>query len=265
VTTAPAVYVPHAPEPGPDRPTVVVVPGLAVSRYLRPVAHELARAGARCELLDLPGFGRSGDPPAPLDLAGCAAVVAGYLRERAGDPVALVGHSSGTQIAALAAVASSASVAELVLASPTIDPRYRLLPRLLLRWLADGRREPAALTRTQLPEWRRAGLRRIQVLLRSLPAHHLEDTIAELDCPVTVIRAGRDPLCTSQWAAQLAAGHRLITVPGLPHAFPYHDPAGFAELILAGRPGNAARRVGQAPAGPQDPSSPVHGNRARRR
>jgi hypothetical protein len=44
----------------------------------------------------------------------------------------------------------------------------------------------------------------------------------------------------------------LITVPGLPHAFPYHDPAGFAELILAGRPGNAARRVGQEPAAPQD-------------
>jgi pimeloyl-ACP methyl ester carboxylesterase len=219
---------------------VIIVPGLAVSRYLRPVADELARAGARCELLDLPGFGDSGDPPAPLDLAGCAAVVAGYLRERAGDPVVLIGHSSGTQIAALAAVAS-ASVAEVILASPTVDPRYRRLPRLLLRWLADGRHEPAALTRTQLPEWRRAGMRRIRVLLRSLLAHRLADTIGELDCPVTVIRGGRDPLCTPRWAAQLAAGHRLVTVPGLPHAFPYHDPAGFAELILAGGTGNAAR------------------------
>lgn len=212
---------------------VVIVPGLAVSRYLMPTAGELAASGAACELLDLPGFGASDDPPTPLDVHGFANVVADHLRDRKGKPVVLVGHSSGTQVAALTAVDAGLPIARVVLASPTLDPRYRRrLGRLLARWWKDGRREPKSLVRQQRPEWRRPGFRRIATLLRSMRKRHLEDVLPRVPCPVTVVRASEDPLCTQEWAAGLAAAGRLVTVPGLPHAFPYQDPAAVARLIL---------------------------------
>jgi pimeloyl-ACP methyl ester carboxylesterase len=62
--------------------------------------------------------------------------------------------------------------------------------------------------------------------------HCLEETVADLACPITVVRGEHDPLCTRQWAQRLAEHNTLITVPGLPHAFPYQDPTGFAETIL---------------------------------
>lgn len=235
MTGALATYVAEPSTRDTCRGDVVIVPGLAVARYLRPTADRLAGLGIRCDVVDLPGFGDSENPTRPLGVAGFAAVVARHLRTRDGAPAVLVGHSSGTQVAALAAAERDVRVAGLVLASPTVDPRYRRVPRLLLRWLRDGGREPGSLTRLQRPEWRRAGARRIVTLLRSMLHHRLEDTVGGLDCPITVVRAERDPLCTKEWAAQLAAGHRLVTVPGLPHAFPYLDPTGFAELIAGHR------------------------------
>jgi alpha-beta hydrolase superfamily lysophospholipase len=64
----------------------VIVPGLAVSRYLRPTADRLAEHGVRCEVLDLPGFGASANPPRPLGAHEFAAVIADHLRERDGPP-----------------------------------------------------------------------------------------------------------------------------------------------------------------------------------
>lgn len=230
MTAVLAAYVRTPAEPEVQRADVVIVPGLAVSRYLRPTADRLAERGVRCELLDLPGFGDSANPPRPLGVHQFAAVVVDYLRGRDGPPVTLVGHSSGTQVAALAA--AHTDVAHLVLASPTVDPHFRRLPRLLAQWMRDGRIEPDSLAPIQRPEWRRAGVRRIVTLLRSMRRHRLEATLADLTGPITVVRAERDPLCTQEWAARLAEGHELVVVPDLPHAFPYLDPSGFAELIL---------------------------------
>ncbi|MFD8493797.1 alpha/beta fold hydrolase [Amycolatopsis sp. NPDC059657] len=216
----PAVYLAEPEEV--RHPAVVLVQGLAVSKYLRPAAHALAA----CELLDLPGFGASDNPPSPLDVHGFAAVVADYLRDR-DDDVVLAGHSSGTQVAALAATDPDLPVSRVVLGSPTVDPAYRGLGRMLTRWLKDGRHEPSAMAKVQAGEWLRAGPRRIIALLRSMPKHHLEDT--KIPRPVTVVRGARDPLCTDEWSAKLG---KLITLPGLPHAFPYQAPAAFASVIL---------------------------------
>jgi pimeloyl-ACP methyl ester carboxylesterase len=206
---------------------VVIVPGLAVRRYLEPTVRAVEAAGASCEMIGLPTRG-----PA-LSIHGYANLVAARIQAR-GRSVVLVGHSAGTQVAALAA--TQVPVARLVLGSPTIDPAYRTVPRVLRRWWLDGRQEPSSLAPQQRQEWRQAGPRRILVLFRSMLRHRLEETVAGLTCPITVVRGEHDPLCTPRWTQELAQGSTLITMPGLPHAFPYQDPAGFAETILGTSP-----------------------------
>jgi pimeloyl-ACP methyl ester carboxylesterase len=199
----------------------VIVPGLAVARYLLPTVRCVRAAGFRCDLVRLPTRG-----PA-LGVPEYAALVADQLRGR---EVVLVGHSSGTQVAAMAA--REVPVRRLVLGSPTVDPAYRTVPRVVSRWLVDGTREPASLARQEFPEWGKAGPRRIAVLLRSMLRHPLEDLLTAVTCPVTLVRGGRDPICRDAWVEKLAWGHELVTVPGQPHAFPYQDPVGFTRIVL---------------------------------
>jgi pimeloyl-ACP methyl ester carboxylesterase len=136
-------------------PEVVVVQGMAVADYLMPAVAELGR-WTRAHLVELPGFAGSGQPTRELDVPGYAAAVVEWLDAAGLGPVLLAGHSSGTQLAARAA-ACDGRVVGVVLASPTVAPIARPLPRMLLRWWLDGRHEPPGLTASHLPEWRRAG------------------------------------------------------------------------------------------------------------
>ncbi|MEV4313590.1 alpha/beta hydrolase [Actinocrispum sp. NPDC049592] len=205
----------------PDVGELVVVPGLGVSAYLRESVVCAANAGYRAWLPDPPGFGGSGNPPRPLTIPDIAAALVHWLRLRELRSVVLIGHSCGTQVAAQMAVLAPDLVDRLVLGSPTVDPRYRSWPRAVIRWRRDGRLEPASLVRTQRPEWRRAGVLRLMRLARSMMTNDLETTLAQVSCPVTVLRGDQDPLCTRQWARDLADD--FVEVPG-PHAFPYETP-----------------------------------------
>lgn len=196
-----------------------MVPGLAVSRYLEPTVRRIEETGVRCDLVRLPTSGP------PVGIPEYAALVAECVGDR---EVVLVGHSSGTQVAA--AVAGKVAVARLVPGGPTVDPACRTVPRVMARWLIDGAREPASLAWQEFPEWGRAGPRRIFTLLRSMLRHPLEDLLAEVTAPLTVVRGGRDPLCTTGWSSEL--GGELVTLPGLPHAFPYLDPVAFARIVV---------------------------------
>jgi hypothetical protein len=93
--------------------------------------------------------------------------------------------------AAASAARSDIPVVALVLASPTVAPIARPLPRLLLRWQLDGRHEPPGLTESHLREWRRAGLRGLLHLVRVHLRDRIEDTLADLALPVLVLRAPR--------------------------------------------------------------------------
>src|SRR5258707_502141 len=77
---------------------LVFVHGLGVStRYMEPtmarLADELPVAG-----IDLPGFGRSGTPRVPLDLAGLAGALERWLDTRGVGPAIFVGNSFGCQV-----------------------------------------------------------------------------------------------------------------------------------------------------------------------
>jgi pimeloyl-ACP methyl ester carboxylesterase len=213
-------------------PEVVLVQGMAVADYLLP---GLAALGAwtRAHLLELPGFAGSGEPPRALSVPEYGAAVAAWLDGAALERVLLMGHSSGTQVAARAAARRPPAVRGVVLASPTVDPRVRSWARLFLAWQLDGRREPPGLTGSHLPEWRCAGLRRLVQVVRVHLADRLEDVVPRLQVPVLVLHGEQDLVGSEGWARELSArarDGRFASMPGA-HSFPWADPSAWSGPI----------------------------------
>jgi pimeloyl-ACP methyl ester carboxylesterase len=218
-------------------PEVVLVQGMAVADYLLPGLTALGE-WTRAHLVELPGFSGSGDPPHPLDVVEYGDAVAAWLDDADLDRVMLMGHSSGTQVAARAAARHPPAVHAVVLASPTIDPRYRGWVRLFIAWQLDGRREPPGLTESHKPEWKRAGIRRLVHVVRIHLADHLEDVVPQLRVPVLVLHGDHDRVCTERWARSLcesARDGRFASMPGA-HTFPWAHPHAWSGPIrdLAG-------------------------------
>ena len=148
-----------------------------------------------------------------------------WLKAAGLDRAVVVGHSSGTQVAAWAGVLAPDRVAAVALASPTIDPIARPLPKLLYRWRLDARSPSPGLEENHVPEWKSAGVAGAAHLVRVPLADRIEEQVARLRMPVLVIRAEDDRLTTERWVRDLAdsAGGDLVTVPGA-HAFLWLDP-----------------------------------------
>jgi pimeloyl-ACP methyl ester carboxylesterase len=224
-------------------PEVVVVMGMAVADYLMPAVAQLG-SWTRAHLVELPGFAGSGEPPRELSVGDHGEAVAHWLDAAALGPVVLIGHSSGTQVAARAATVRPDATAALVLASPTVDPAARSWLRLFVRWRLDGRHEPPDLTESHLPEWRRAGPRRLVHLVRAHLRDDLEESVTAIRVPILVLRGREDRLLTRSWAQHLARRARDGTVVELPgaHTFPWLDPEAWSEPVRAHALGAPAPR-----------------------
>jgi pimeloyl-ACP methyl ester carboxylesterase len=219
-------------EPRAGVPEVVVLPGLAVANYLLPAVRELG-AWTRAHLVELPGFSGSGEPPHPLDVPQFADAVVQWLAGSGLDRVVLVGHSSGTQVAARVAVRRPPSVRAVVLASPTMDPRFRSTRRILLAWRRNHELEPKSLDEEHTPERQRAGLRRVRHALKVHLADALEDAVPHVPVPVLVLHGDQDRICTADWArelSELAPDGRFATMPGA-HSFVWTAPAAWSAPI----------------------------------
>ena len=206
-------------------PEVVVVPGLAVADYLQPALCELG-AWTRAHLVELPGFSGSGEPPHPLDVVQFADAVVQWLDGSGLERVLLAGHSSGTQVAARVAVRRPEVVRALVLASPTMDPRFRSTRRILLAWRRNHPHELPSLDEQHVSGRQRAGWRRVRHALRAHLADALEDVVPQVPVPVLVLHGDQDRLCTDEWARELAGlarDGRFCAVPGA-HSFVWTAP-----------------------------------------
>jgi acetyl esterase/lipase len=207
---------------------VLVVPGAAVDRYVRPAVDALRADGVDASLLGAPGA-----PGVPSDLRTYGLELAHRMADGPATDL-LVGLSVGAQAAAVAAATSEASrVLQLVLVSPTVDPAARNGPRLLLRWLLAGRLEPLQLGVDQAPDWARTGVRRLVGVVRSALATPIEELLPDVTSRLTVIHAERDAITSHAYAARLAGrdSGRLLIVPGATHSWPYRDEDRFTDTI----------------------------------
>ncbi|MDP5183515.1 alpha/beta hydrolase [Blastococcus sp. BMG 814] len=202
--------------------SVVLVPGLGLDeRSSRRLRREVA-----ADVVVLPGMGRRSPVPAVGDLARqlVAALPEG--------PVVLVGHSQSCQV--VAAAATDARVAGIVLCGPTTDPRMRTFRVLAARWVRTALAEPWWQVPLILRQWLRTGPRAMSALWRAASPDGIEERLAAVAVPVVVVRGKRDALCPADWAARVAgaAPHgRLVELPGAAHMTVQTHPAQLAAVL----------------------------------
>ena len=199
---------------------MVFVHGLAVShRYLMPTARALAD---RHPVLvpDLPGFGLSDKPRwRAFDVDEHAGYLTTWLTARGLDRVCLVGHSFGAEVVARVAALHPRRVADLVLASPTADPRARSRRGLIGRWLFDALVEAP----WQVPVLARDVLDakpwRVLATVGHSARNAIEVDLARLRVAPLVLGGELDAVAPLSWRAWVAGttGGTSVTVPRAAH------------------------------------------------
>ena len=206
---------------------IIVVPGLAVRRYAEEPVDRLRQAGYAVDLR--PGLSWRG---VPVDIAAYGRQLGSEI-DAAGEPIdVLIGLSAGTQAAAVAAAATRL-VRRLVLVSPTIDPDRRNTVKMLAIFLKPKSNEEFKLFSEMIPDWTKAGPRRILRGFQSAIELNLEDILGEVTAEQTIVHADYDQLTSYAFAARLAADFNgtLLVAPNGSHSWPTNDPGGFLRLV----------------------------------
>jgi 2-hydroxy-6-oxonona-2,4-dienedioate hydrolase len=202
-------------------PPIVLVHGLGVSSlYFVPLARRLSSTHMVLAP-DLPGYGRSGTPTEPLDIARLAQAVRQWLDLTGIDRAPIVANSLGCQIAAELALSDPERVDRLVLIGPTMDPAAPTLRHQCRRLAADALREPFALNLVETRDYLRMGPRRILATARHALADPLREKLPRVSQPALVVRGERDRIVSQEWAeevARLLPAGRLAVVADAPHA-----------------------------------------------
>jgi pimeloyl-ACP methyl ester carboxylesterase len=219
-------------------PFVVIIPGLGLPQYVRPTADHLVASGFSCAVLDIPGFRSRAALSCRPDVESMAHAVAGWVTaHRRPGPWVLLGHSTGAQVALVAALELQDTMSDLalVMAGPTFTPRDRRLPRLAAAVVTAYRRDsPAELVVVPTALRNVAG---VWSLLRSGMREDTEARLRDLRVPLTLTAGEADTLAPESWLTRLAAcagGATVPTVRVLPgsHDNPYTQPEHLAALVM---------------------------------
>ncbi|HTK50129.1 MAG TPA: alpha/beta fold hydrolase [Gemmatimonadaceae bacterium] len=225
----------------------VFVHGLGMATdYLEP-AMRLVATGLAVSGLDLPGFGRSRLRRQILSLGELADALTKWMSVRGIVAPILIGQSHGCQVVVEAVARDARLASALVLNAPTMIAEHRTVAAQLIRVARDTPREPFALVPHVVRDWARAGPARMIATLRDAVRDRIEDKLARVDVPVTIVNGARDPVSPPAWGERLArltgtrvggAGARYVVVAGAAHAVPFSRPAALAAEVVG-----MARRV----------------------
>jgi len=223
----------HARTGGEGTP-VVLLHGYGVSgTYMLPLAQSLAPSFS-VFVPDLPGFGRSEQPPTPLGIADLASALADLLDAAGLERPAFVANSMGCQVVTELAVRQPARVGPIVLIGPTVDPQRRSARRQLLDGLRDAAREPGSLLARTACDDVRFGATALLATARSALADRIEERLPLITQPALVVRGERDGFVGQTWAQTAAAllpRGQLVVVPRQPHTVHYTRPDLVARMV----------------------------------
>lgn len=216
------------------RPPIVLVHGWGVSGgYFTPTAERLAQRGYTVYVPDLPGHGKSDTADAPLDIAGLADVLVGWLDAMGIDQADWVGHSMGCQMVVDVSVRYPSRVRRLALMGPTTDSAHCSAPAQFFRALYACAFDRPGLLYYLMTDYLRMGTRLWPEALAML-RDPVEEKLAKLTQPVLLMRGQYDAIAPQRWlerAAQRARAERVVTIPKWGHNINYSAPdAVVAEL-----------------------------------
>jgi 2-hydroxy-6-oxonona-2,4-dienedioate hydrolase len=213
---------------------LVLVHGYGVSStYMLPLAESLATSFS-VFAPDLPGYGRSQRPRAPLGIPDLAAALAAWLDAAGLRSPAFVANSMGCQIVTELAVHLPGRVGPMVLVGPTVDPQRRNARHQLLGGLRDATLEPRSLLSLAAHDDAIVGIGALLSAARSALGDRIEQRLPLIEQPTVVVRGEEDGFVGANWAetatALLPRG-RLVVVPGEPHAVHYTRPGLVAGIV----------------------------------
>jgi 2-hydroxy-6-oxonona-2,4-dienedioate hydrolase len=188
-----------------ERPVVVLVHGLLLSsRYMVPLAERLAEE-FEVWAPDMPGFGRSGDPPDVPDVRGLGRWLRRWIDARGLTDVTLVANSFGCQYAVDLVAHDPSQIRRVVLTGPTMDPARRTALRQAARWTANASREPLSLGLVMLRDLMDCTPWRVGVTFRHGLLDAIETKLPRVGVRTIVVRGERDLLVTQRWAEKATA------------------------------------------------------------
>lgn len=215
-------------------PPVVLVHGYGVSgRYMLPLARSLSDSFS-VFAPDLPGYGRSPRPSAPLGIEELAASLAAWLDVAGLHRPAFAANSMGCQVVTELAVRRPDRAGPLVLIGPTVDPQRRAARRQLLSAMRDAAGEPRSLLALTARDDAGFGVRALLATARSALADRIERRLPLIAQRTIVVRGENDGFVGQSWAetaASLLPRGRLVVIRREPHAVHYTRPGLIARII----------------------------------
>lgn len=220
----------------PGAPAMMHVHGFGLSgRYLLPTAERLGD-GFHTLVPDLPGFGRSGRPGAPLDVPGLANAAARFLDDRGIGTATLVGNSMGCPVICEFAYHHPERIERAVLVSPAGGIANQPLRRAIGQLGVDGIREPPAMVRVATPDYLRFGVPSTVRMFRALTQYPSLERLLALSIPTLVVIGSRDPLMppprrVAEVASQTDNHVLLVVIEGAAHAINFSHPDELSHII----------------------------------
>lgn len=210
----------------------VLVPGIGVShRYFAPLAAELSRYGV-IYMLDMPGFGLTRKPKAPLTIVQYADILDRFIEGLDIVRPVLIGHSMGCQITTELLVQQPELTDRLVMLAPTVNPDERSGLVQALRLLQDGFHEPLRLNYIVTSDYVRCGLRWYFTVLPYMLHDRIEDRLARVRARTLVMRGQHDVIVPRRWTEALTTmlpDARMREVPDIGHVCMYRYPRAVAD------------------------------------
>ncbi len=220
----------------PDARVMMHLHGFGLSgRYLLPTA-ELLKDEFHTFVPDLPGFGRSGKPPHPLDVVDLAHAAARFLDDRGVEKATLVGNSMGCPIICEFAYHYPERIDRAVLVSPA-GGIYNQPLRVAVGQLArDGSREPRKMIQVATPDYLRFGVPSTVRMFKALTRYPSLERLLALHIPTLVVLGERDPLMPHsdrvQEVASRTDNHVLVVLmEGAAHAINFSNPRELSHII----------------------------------
>jgi pimeloyl-ACP methyl ester carboxylesterase len=229
------IFYRESPEP-PDAPVMMHMHGFGLSgRYLLPTA-ELLRDDFHTLVPDLPGFGRSGNAPKPLDVPDLAHAAARFLDDRGIESATLVGNSLGCAVIVEFAYTYPDRLDRAILVSPAGGVQNQPMPRAVRQLTHDGIREPVRLLSVAVPDYLRFGVPSTMRLFRALTQFPALDRLLAVKVPTLAVLGSRDPLMPSPDRVQEIARREenhvlLVVIDGAAHAINFSHPGELANVI----------------------------------
>jgi pimeloyl-ACP methyl ester carboxylesterase len=215
---------------------VVLVHGLGVAgRYMVPTAERLM---PYCSVYapDLPGFGKSANPPHVLNVPQMADALDAWMEAIGLNSASFIGNSMGCQVIVDLALRYPQRVQRVVLTSPTFDRKSRAsFPALVWRLVKDVPWEPLSLSPIVVADFLSAGLIRIARTLRYGLLDPIEEKLPLMAVPTLVVRGEHDAVAPLDWiklVADLIPSALYIVVRGACHAINYSCPGKLANIAL---------------------------------